>query len=281
MRPREIDTADRRTPPAQKSSMPTGSIYEHYEAEYLACTKRAMENMERIPELLPGVERESLVASTSKAIESAEEVVQQMELEARSASGDAKREGLAQAQDYKVALMNMRTQLKQARASDKANERAREALLEGTDRALRMESEAEHARMAATTTRLQKGTDTIRAACQVAIETEAVGASIMSDLENNRQTIEHARSTLGYANQGLAKSKRLLQGMGRRARCNRVLMVVIIVVLAALIVTIIWLNWFYHPCGAEDNPCSPPPAPPPSPWAPMVEDGTAAPAEAA
>ena len=200
--------------------MPTGSIYEHYEAEYLACTKRAMENMERIPELLPGVERESLVASTSKAIESAEEVVQQMELEARSASGDAKREGLAQAQDYKVALMNMRTQLKQARASDKANERAREALLEGTDRALRMESEAEHARMAATTTRLQKGTDTIRAACQVAIETEAVGASIMSDLENNRQTIEHARSTLGYANQGLAKSKRLLQGMGRRARCN-------------------------------------------------------------
>ena len=52
-----------------------------------------------------------------------------MELEARSASGDAKREGLAQAQDYKVALMNMRTQLKQARASDKANERAREALL--------------------------------------------------------------------------------------------------------------------------------------------------------
>ena len=56
--------------------MPTGSIYEHYEAEYLACTKKAMENMERIPELLPGVERESLVASTSKAIESAEEVVQ-------------------------------------------------------------------------------------------------------------------------------------------------------------------------------------------------------------
>ena len=211
--PREIGPQDRvRTPPQkQTAQMPTGSIYEHYEAEYLACTKRAMENMERIPELLPGVERESLVASTSKAIESAEEVVQQMELEARSASGDAKREGLAQAQDYKVALMNMRTQLKQARASDKANERA----------------------------------------C----------------------------STLGYANQGLAKSKRLLQGMGRRARCNRVLMVVIIVVLAALIVTIIWLNWFYHPCGAEDNPCSPPPAPPPSPWAPMVEDGTAAPAE--
>ena len=44
--------------------MPTGSIYEHYEAEYLSCTKKAMENMERIPELLPGVEVRKMVEKT-------------------------------------------------------------------------------------------------------------------------------------------------------------------------------------------------------------------------
>ena len=47
----------------------------------------------RIPELLPGVERESLVASTSKAIESAEEVVAIIEgaLEAKRGQIDALR----------------------------------------------------------------------------------------------------------------------------------------------------------------------------------------------
>jgi vesicle transport through interaction with t-SNAREs protein 1 len=99
----------------------------------------------------------------------------------------------------------------------------------------------------------------------VAIETEAVGTSILSDLDQQRMTLEQTRERLRRANHGLAKSKKLLQTMTKRAWANKVLMVGIIFFLVLMIVAIIYLKWIWSPRAspAAVN-APPPPSPPPA-----------------
>ena len=70
-----------------------------------------------VDQLLPGVERDETAKKASKAIEAAEEIVQSMELEARSLSGEAKQQLVAQAKDYKVGITTLRQKLKSAQTS--------------------------------------------------------------------------------------------------------------------------------------------------------------------
>ena len=115
----------------------------------------------------------------------------------------------------------------------------------------------------ATNERLNRGTDKLKAATQIALETEVVGQSILTDLESQRQTLAHTRATLAGANSGLDKSKRILQTMTRRARRNKMLMICIIVTLLLMIIIIIWLMNY-----------TPPPPSPPSPPRPPTSDGS-------
>ena len=136
-----------------------------------------------------------------------------------------------------------------------------------------MEADNQRSRLMQTTERAQRGTDKLRAAAQIARETELVGESIMSDLESQRETIQRSRATLAGASTGLDRSARLLRGMGRRAWQNKVIMYGIIFFLSLMIIFIIWFNWLYHPTPPLP-PCLLPAAPPPPP--PEV-DGTVMP----
>ena len=111
------------------------SLFETYEREYLSSTRTAAQNIEQIPELLPGHAREEMVSKTATAIQSAEEVVQQMELEARSVQGEERRQLTAQAKDYKASIGALKEQLKTAKNSHKTEELARAELLRNTDQA--------------------------------------------------------------------------------------------------------------------------------------------------
>lgn len=245
-------------------AMTSTRLFETYEREYLKLTGSAAKDIERVDQLLPSVERDAAVKDANKALESADEIVQSMELEARSLSGSAKQELVAQARDYKSNNAALRAKLRAVQTSSRAQAAARDELLQGSDPTLRMEADNQRTRLMANTERMQRGTDKLRAAAQTALETEVIGQSIMGDLESQRQTIQHARSTLAGASVGLDRSKRILQGMGRRAMQNKILMYVIIAVISCMILFIVWFKWFYHPAPPLP-PCyelHPPPPPP-------------------
>ncbi len=80
---------------------------------------------------------------------------------------------VAQARDYKSGVATLRTQLKAACVSSRAEIAAREELMRGTDPTLKVEADNQRGRLLATTERLNRGTQQLRAACQIAVETEA------------------------------------------------------------------------------------------------------------
>ena len=220
-------------------------MFDAYESEYLSSTSTVGRNIERIRALLPGAERDALYRETHEGMDSAAEIVKQMELEAQMAEGNRRAQLRAQAKDYKAGIAALRKRLDDVRSSARSQEQARADLLSCvSDQALRMESEAQHTRLLSTTARMQKGSETLRAACETALETEQIGESIMIDLESQRQTLDRSRATLHFANQGLVRSKRLIQGMGRRALKNRMMMVCIIAMLVIMILFILFEGLF-------------------------------------
>lgn len=72
-------------------------------------------------------------------------------------------------------------------------------------------------------TRLLNGTDRLvqssrrlQDSHKVALETEALGAGILSDLREQREQIIHSRNTLLEADSSIDKASRILKGMARR-----------------------------------------------------------------
>ena len=246
-------------------------VFDHYEREYLKLTKQAAKDVDLIDQLLPGSERDSTVKKVLKALEAAEEIVESMQLEARSMSGESKRELVAQSKDYKSGIATLKSKLREAQASSKASEAARNELLRGADPTLRIEADNQRARLMASNDRLARGTDKLKAATQIALETEVIGQSIMTDLESQRQTLAHTRNTLAGANVGLDKSKKLLITMTKRAKRNKWMMMGIIVVLILMISVIIWLMTYTPPPPSPPSPPAPPSPspPPPSPSPPL------------
>lgn len=242
--------------------MPLSDVYEK---EFVTCTQAATANMEKMRKMPPGSEKEKLGAETTKALDAASEVVEQMTLQAGSSSGEARTQLSAQTREYKAAITKLRGELRAVTKSHFSQDAARAELLTSSTKAHSAEAETQNARLLQTTERMQRSTDTLRNACKTAIETEAVGASIMGDLEMQRATLESARSRLSSANLGLAKSKKLLKGMSKRAVANKVLMIAIIAALIGMIVLIIWLQFFYSPSPPSSPSPSPPLPPPPLP----------------
>ena len=91
------------------------NVFEHYEADYHSSTRTAAQNIEKLPDLLPGHEKAELTAATDRAIDAAEDIVKQMELEARSLQGEERQLAVAQAKDYKASITALKEQLKALR----------------------------------------------------------------------------------------------------------------------------------------------------------------------
>lgn len=154
------------------------STFSHFEADYLSSTRAAAQNIERMADLIPGAERDKLASATVKAIEAAQDIVTQMELEARSTGGSTKAELVAQARDYKAGIGLLKNKLKAAKSAvtTASEERARAQLFESADPATRQEAENQRAQLLQNTERMHKGTEKIRQATRVALETEQVAS---------------------------------------------------------------------------------------------------------
>ena len=146
------------------------NVFEHYEADYHSSTRTAAQNIEKLPALLPGHEKAELTNATAKAIDAAEDIVKQMELEARSLQGEERQTAVAQAKDYKASISVLKEQLKLAKNSNRAEEAARAQLFQQSNPAHMAESETQRSRLLAANSKMGKASDKLKAACQIAGE---------------------------------------------------------------------------------------------------------------
>ncbi|PKI75497.1 hypothetical protein CRG98_004167 [Punica granatum] len=163
-----------------------------------------------------------------------------MDLEARSLQPSVKAMLLAKLREYKSDLNNLKKEFKRVSSPD-ANLASREELLESGMVDPHMASANQRERLAFSTERLNDSSDRIKESRRTILETEEIGASILQDLHQQRQTLLHAHEKLHWVDDAIDKSKRVLTAMSRRMTRNKWIIGLII---GALILAIVLILYF-------------------------------------
>jgi len=208
-------------------------LFSSYEAELKLVQADLNQKLDQIPEL-SGEPRKAAVSQAERALEEADELLDQMNLE-KSNIPSASRTKVNQRfrnhqSDIDVAkrklktLADDRSALFGARYSDNPSDvqlEQRQQLLSGTDR-------------------LDRSSQRLKASQALANDTEAIGASTLADLYSQRDTIQHTSQTLQDSDDYVTKSLKTLKGMARRMATNRIITIAIITVLVLLIIAVIY-----------------------------------------
>lgn len=201
----------------------TSRIFEEYLEEHKDICASITRSIDVVRER-SGDARRAAQAEADDGLQKGNENVQQMELEARTGSG---KEMITKAKACKAELATLKTTLRQAAASVPASARA-ELLGGSSGDEAGDDQRATLLRMGET---MQAGTSKLHQAHKTILEAEEMGASIMGDLKSQRETMLHATGALQRANEGLDRSKRMLNAIARRARDNKMIMWALIVML--------------------------------------------------
>lgn len=174
----------------------------------------------------------------------ASELLQSMTLEVASLSPAARASCGAKLDAMRASAAGTKSALRAARIAlaERRGDADRTALLgrrqEGERDLEAGFDEDERARLAETTRKLQDGSDRILDSRRNIAQTEAIASNILSDLAQQRATIQRARNNLGVVDDGLTESNAILSQMNRRALMNKL---VIYGIFAFISVVIMWI----------------------------------------
>lgn len=156
------------------------------------------------------------------------ELLESMSLEAASLHGNARSRATMRVEVLRADASSARASLRAARIelAARKGEEDRMSLFSGSTERANHDLEAGHggkgSRYADTTRKLQDSSERILESRRNLAQTESIGASILEDLQGQRNTIERARDRLGGVETNLDQSDSILSAMNRRALINKI-----------------------------------------------------------
>jgi len=208
-------------------------LFSSYEAELKLVQADLNQKLDQIPDL-SGEPRKAAISQAERALEEANELLDQMRLEKQNIPSSTRikvnqrfrnhESDVDSAKRKLRTLADNRSALFGARYSDNPNDvqlEQRQQLLTGTDR-------------------LDRSSQRLKASQALANETEAIGASTLADLHRQREKIQHTNDILLESEGYVDRSVKTLRGMARRMATNRIITIAIITVLILLILAVIY-----------------------------------------
>jgi len=93
---------------------------------------------------------------------------------------------------------------------------------------------------------LDEGSKRLVNANRIALETEDIGANVLSELSSQKQTILRARDNLDLIEDNISRSRRILLKMSRRIATDKFVLMGIILLLLLVISLIVYFKWLRH-----------------------------------
>ncbi|KAH6619757.1 t-SNARE [Chaetomium sp. MPI-SDFR-AT-0129] len=212
-------------------------LFKQYEADFQLVQADLVQKLDQIAEL-SGEPRKAALSSAERALEETGELLDQMQMEKQNVPSaqraainrrlrdyktdvDGYRRKLRTLADDRSALFGSRYTDNPSGPSSDPHYEQRQQLLSGTDR-------------------LDRSTQRLKASQALANDTEAIGASTLAQLQQQREQIDHTTRVL-YESEGYVdRSLKSLKGIARRMATNRVITISIITVLVLLIIAVIF-----------------------------------------
>lgn len=207
--------------------------FSSYEAELKLVQADLNQKLDQIPEL-SGEPRKAAVRQAERALEEANELLDQMRIEKPNIPAPAKSKINQRFRNFESDIDGLKRKLKSLSDDRKALFGSRYTDSPTTDDQLEQRQQ-----LLSGTDRLERSSGRLRESQRIALETEDIGRNTLADLSRQRETIEHTRTTLLESESYTDRSIKTLRGMARRMATNRIITIAIITVLVLLIVAVI------------------------------------------
>uniref|UniRef100_A0A131XNF7 Vesicle transport through interaction with t-SNAREs homolog 1A n=1 Tax=Ixodes ricinus TaxID=34613 RepID=A0A131XNF7_IXORI len=210
---------------------------EAFEQQYAALTAEITSKSGRIPNL-HAADKSAMVAEVERHLEEANELLEQMELEVRSLPTPTRPKYQNRVKSYQSELIQLRKEFQRAKIEYSDEVRSREELFANDDGYV---NDDQKQRLLDNTERMERSTKLLKGGHGLVLETEKIGAAILSDLSAQRETISRAREKVKETDHDIGKSSTVLSGMMRRAMQNRAILYVV----AALVFVTVVFSIYY------------------------------------
>ncbi|KAJ2492589.1 Vesicle transport V-snare protein [Coemansia sp. RSA 2050] len=226
----------------------SADLFTNYESELAELIGTIRQRLDTtLPDLAGDARREEL-RTTQGELREAGELAGQMEMELLSLQGPTRSRAAPRVRQLKAEVERLQQEAKMAAQGVGSYENNRRALLGeqasaddllGGDAVLDGD---QRTRLLSGNERLMRGSQRLQQSHRIAIDTEAVGASILNDLRAQREQIVNTRDTLMQADSHIDHSQRTLRTMTRRLMTNKMITTGLIVIGVALVILILYIK---------------------------------------
>jgi vesicle transport through interaction with t-SNAREs 1 len=214
---------------------PGSELFASNESDFTLLQAEISQKLETLNDgSVKGEERKALLRNIERSVDEANEILSQMKLELQNIPSNVRSRITPRFRNHQTNLDRTKSLLKKLqsafdgpygnRAGDPSlNDSVygqREQLLSGTER-------------------LERSSGRLRDSQRVAMETETIGAGILSDLQGQREQIQNTQRVLNESETYVDRSVKTLRGMSRRMATNRIITIAIITLLVLLIIAVI------------------------------------------
>ncbi|KAI1318276.1 hypothetical protein EDD11_006972 [Mortierella claussenii] len=219
-------------------------LFESYEQDFEAIKVSIGERLNASGSQVGEIKKQTLRAA-DREIDEANEILQQMEMELLNLPQGSRTRLQARLRGYKAELDRLKQTLKRAQSTSRSTA-DRDELLGGSSGGLDLDAASmdQRTRLLNGTDRLAESSKRLQDSHKIALETESLGAGILTDLRGQREQIIHTRNTLLEADSNIDKASRTLKGMARRMATNKLITASIIIVLVFLILFVLYRKIF-------------------------------------
>ncbi|KAL1347325.1 vesicle transport v-SNARE 11-like isoform X3 [Arachis duranensis] len=193
------------------------AVFEGYERQYCELSSNLSRQCSAASSL-DGEQKKQKISEIKAGMDDGDTLIRKMELEARSLQASMKASLLVKLKEYKTDLNNLKSELK--RITSAANNNKDELLELGQADTL-VSSNDHRGRLVMSTERLNQSSERIKESRRSMLETEELGAAILQDLHQQRQSLLHAHNTLHGVDDNIDKSKKILTAISRRMSRNK------------------------------------------------------------
>ena len=227
-------------------------MFESYEEEYDALVSSIRAGVKKLGAIEFGAtERQMLLHRLGRDVDELSSLVQQMDLEARSLAPAQQSACSGRVREYRLELDSIRTSLKRAREGGERRAARSELLAEesgyGGD-------EKERDRLLDSMGRMQKSNQSLDRSKRTMAHTESVGASILGNLQQQRETLMSSRGKLRQTDENVSMSSKILRGMSRRVMTNKLILWTVVLMLSGVVGLMVYRIFVPLPVPGETVP---------------------------
>uniref|UniRef100_A0A061QFV2 Vesicle transport through interaction with t-SNAREs homolog 1A n=1 Tax=Cupiennius salei TaxID=6928 RepID=A0A061QFV2_CUPSA len=210
------------------------SLMETFEQQYAALSADITSKTSRLTDL-SGVERKMLISQVERQMEEAHELLEQMDLEVKAMAPAARQKYQIRLKSYIAELSLLDKELR-ARIVPRDESLLRDELFEGD-----YVKDDQKQRLLDNTERLERSSRQLEGGYKLAVEAEQMGAQILTDLSSQRDTIKKSKSRVQETNYDLGRSSRIVNGMIRGLKQQKVILYIVV---AVILITVILAIYF-------------------------------------